>query len=174
MKPRTGPSKKLAPASRISTTCSHVFAHDDGLYLEIDCEECSGPHDLCSRVCTVGVINAVTTGPRVEAVVLKRMTHKRYRGEIVQTIMMAADSLSALNRAISSVQVPEKDECRACSANKQAVLSKARSLLLQEPLAWKNHVDVMAASDVVTKAKCTRARECVRRALAGVYADRGE
>lgn len=174
MRPRTGPSKKLAPASRINTACSHVFAHDDGLYLEIDCEDCSGPHDLCSRVCTVGVINAATTGPRVESVVLKRMTHKRYRGDIVQAIMSAAEKLSELNRAISSVHTPEKDECRACSANRQAVLSKARSLLLQEPLAWKDCVNVMAASDVVTKARCARAHECVRRALAGVSADRGE
>ncbi|MEM4232504.1 MAG: hypothetical protein QXZ19_00835, partial [Thermoplasmata archaeon] len=68
----------------------------------------------------------------------------------------------------------EKDECRACSANRQAVLSKARSLLLQEPLAWKDHFNAIATSDVVAKARCARARECVRRALTGLSSDRGE
>ena len=170
---RSGPSKKLAPATRPETACSHTFTHDEGVYLEIDCESCAGAHDLWSRSCIVGVVNAASTGPRVDAIVLRRTTHKRYRGEIVQCVMSLAAALSALNRAISSAQTPDERQCRTCPGRKQVILQKAKAMLLEDPLTWNEGVAKSIADDLEARAACSRARECVARGLAGVLLQEG-
>lgn len=175
MRHRTGPSKKLAPTSKPETACPHEFTHDEGVQLEVDCDSCAGAHDLLSRNCLVGVVNAAAAGPQLDSIILRRMIHKRYRGDVVQLVMALGRDLSALNRAISSAQPPAERQCRTCSARKDRVLVKVRSRLLEDPVAWVPGLELADAAPerLAPNAACARAGECVRRALDAYIAPGG-
>jgi len=170
MRHRTGPSKKLAPACRPETACPHEFTHEDGVQLEIDCSSCAGAHDLLARNCLVGVVNAAAAGPPLDTIILRRMTHKRYRGEAVQLVTSLGRQLSALNRAIASSQDPSDKECRACSAKKERVLSRIKSMIAEDPANWHpdRALSEMSVESLAPAPSCARADECVRRALEAI------
>lgn len=167
MRHRTGPSKKLAPTSRPEAACPHEFVHDEGVQLEIDCDSCAGAHDLLARNCLVGAVNAAALGPQLDTIILRRMIHKRYRGEVVQLVISLGRQLSALNRAIASTPQPALKDCRTCSARRDRVLSKVRSMMLEDPASWNPDriLSGMSAGMLAPNTSCARAGECVKRAL---------
>jgi len=136
MRHREGPAKRLAPAISTDIHCPHSFADDEGVQLEINCEDCAGAHDLTNGRCMMGVVNVISGAAIPETIILKRFTHKRYRNETVKTVSTAAAELSALSRALSTPDSASDNTCRTCSASRRQVVSRLKSMLLEDPMGY--------------------------------------
>ena len=136
MRRRQGPAKKLAPANAPERACAHVYREDEWLQLEIDCMECNGAHDLMNRKCLAGVMNALVATSAPEAIVLRRYTHKRYRGEVVGLLSACAAELASLNRSLSLKTEVSDKRCRTCRASSVSVITSAKRTLLDDPMAY--------------------------------------
>ena len=167
MRHRRGPTKRLAPTLGPDTSCPHEFTEDEGVQLEIDCTECSGAHDLANSKCLTSAMNAACGGAVPEVVILKRYTHKRYRGDSVWLVSRAAAELAALNRVLASSEQLSDKECRTCAASRQLVIVDLRRRLLENPRAYMSGglglpEEIRRGRETVA---CTRAKECVEAGL---------
>ena len=167
MKHREGPTKRLAPAISPEVRCPHTFVEEEGLQLEINCEECAGAHDLTNTRCTVGVLNVISGGAVPETIILKRFTHKRYRKDSVKLISIAANELSALNRALSAPDSVSDERCRTCLASRRQVVTSLKRMLLSDPRDYVTRDG--AVGDAIERGHadvaCGRASACVEAGL---------
>jgi hypothetical protein len=167
MKRRQGPTKRLAPNLGVDAMCPHDYVEDEGIQLEIDCTECPGAHDLANRKCLTSAINAVSSGGIPESVILKRYTHKRYRGYTVGIVSRAATELSTLNRVLAASEPALDKDCRTCKASRQNIIADLKRLLLEDPGAYLSggqrvFEDFKRAHD---NSPCGRARACIESGL---------
>ena len=135
--------------------------------LSIDCNACAGAHDLRNQRCYAGVLNILASGAQPDSIVLKRYIHKRYRGEAVRIVIMAASELASLRRGIAALDPPSDRKCRTCPASAHRVLLQARLHLAESPLSPP--VDRLALTNMilqrVTADACEKAPTCVSRIL---------
>jgi hypothetical protein len=163
MKQREGPTKRFAPALSADVCCPHSFNEDEGVQLEINCQECAGAHDLANTRCMIGVVNVVSGGVTPETIILKRFTHKRYRKDSVRLVSAAAVELSALNRALSAPEPVSDKSCRTCPASGRQVVQGLKRSLLNDPRGYILHPEetmeqIRRAQGTVA---CERASACV-------------
>ncbi len=163
MKHRQGPTKRLAPNLGTNAICPHEYVEDEGVQLEIDCTDCPGAHDLANRKCLTSAINAVSAGGTPESVILKRFTHKRYRGSMVVVVSRAATELSALNRVLAATEPASDKDCRTCAASKQSIIAELKRLLLEDPGAYISGGQAVLENlrRAHAGSPCERARTCV-------------
>lgn len=159
----------MAPATELEHACAHTYREDEGLQLEIDCIDCNGAHDLASRKCLAGVMNALVAASAPETIVLRRYTDKRYRGGVVETLCSSASALASLNRLLAVKNPPSDKRCRTCRASTSNVLQEVRRALLENPIAFlqrdpslrRDIRDMMVAS----AGRCVDAEACVEESL---------
>jgi hypothetical protein len=172
MKRRKGPTKKLAPANTPEHACPHEYREDEGLQLEIDCATCKGAHDLASRQCLAGVMNALVAASPPEAIVLRRYTDKRYRGEIVQVLISCASELASLNRLLISRSSVSDRRCRTCHASRTNVVTDARQALLENPIAYLRErpsvLREIRERMLAASGRCADAPHCLEEILADI------
>ena len=165
MKRRQGPTKKLAPVNSTEHACAHTYREEEGLQVEIDCRDCNGAHDLANRKCMSGIVTALVSSSAPEAVVLRRFTDKRYRGETVRFLTSCAAELSSMNRSLSLQSPPSDKRCRTCPASRANVVAAARSALLADPVAFMNDrngvLSDLMQKMVASAGRCVDARECI-------------
>jgi len=167
MEHKNGPTKKLAPAIASDARCPHIFSEDCGIQLEINCLECAGAHDLENRKCLTGIVNVVSLGAEPEVIILKRFIHKRYRGASVKRIASAAAELSALNRALDSVEAPSDKQCQTCPASTQKIIAALKRSLMEDPAGFVSS-PAEAFKEIESHAfsrACEKARACVNTGL---------
>ncbi|OGS42132.1 MAG: hypothetical protein A3K67_02720 [Euryarchaeota archaeon RBG_16_62_10] len=163
MRHRTGPTKRLVPTMSPDATCPHRYTEEEGMTLEVDCDECQGASDLMNNRCISGVMNALASSVRPEAIILKRFMHKRYRGRLVERVCAATVELSALNRALSACVEVSDRRCRTCPASKRLVISATKVRMLEDPWAYISRPGSVQAQ-VRARAQacgCARAPSCV-------------
>lgn len=161
-----GGRKKLVPRMDLEAMCPHAFTEEDGLQLEVDCEDCPGAQDLANRRCAAGILHIFSSEAAPSTVVLKRHLHKRYRGAHVSELAAASRTLSTLDRKIRSARAPSDDRCRTCSASEHRLARVLRSELLDDPQGFVADRDGVLARAVagVSSATCAGAAECLARA----------
>ncbi len=164
---RRGPSKRLAPTVNLESTCPHEYREDEGLQLEIDCSSCPGAHDLVNAKCLVGIVNTVSSSAPPDVVILKRYLHKRYRGESLRCLKLAALELSSLTRALSCHESPSDKRCRTCCASRDNLVGRMKRALLADPANYLDSHQSMSDGlrALGAGAGCPRAAECVDQAL---------
>jgi hypothetical protein len=167
MKHRQGPTKKLIPSLSPENRCPHEYSEDEGLQLEIDCSACQGAQDLTNSRCISGILNVMVTGAVPTAIILKRLIHKRYRGEAIGPVALVASELSALNRAIASAEKPSDKRCRTCSASRERVLTAMKHRLLENPAEYLPDHKNMAAelTSMFRSDQCGDSVKCIENAL---------
>lgn len=167
MKRRQGPTKKLIPSISPENCCPHEYSEDEGLQLEIDCSACQGAQDLTNSRCVSGILNVMVTGAVPAAIILKRLIHKRYRGESIGSVALVAAELSALNRAIASVERPSDKRCRTCSASRERILAAMKHRLLENPAQYLPGHKNMAAEliSAFRSNQCVDSIKCIENAL---------
>jgi hypothetical protein len=163
MKQREGPTKRFAPTLSADTCCPHSFGEDEGVQLEINCEECAGAHDLTNTRCLIGVVNVVSGGVAPETIILKRFTHKRYRKDSVRLVSAAAVELSALNRALSAPDPMSDKTCRTCPASGRQIVQSLKRCLLTNPRSYILHPEdtMELIRQVRGTVACERVSACV-------------
>ncbi|HJX04965.1 MAG TPA: hypothetical protein VJ489_04010 [Thermoplasmata archaeon] len=169
MKRSLGPTKKRAPSKTPEVACPHSFVEDEGLNLEVECESCTGAHDLSNSKCLGGVVLALTVGAHPESIILKRAIHKRYRDEAIRVATETAVRLANLSRALSAADPPSDRTCRTCPARREQILSLLRSELLRDPMGcvsekW-NPQSVLRSLGTV---RCSKVQGCVQEVLSSV------
>jgi len=175
MRKRKGPTKKLAPTMAPDASCPHSFTDDEGVQLEIDCSECAGAHDLQNSKCLIGIVNVMSIGAEPEAIILKRFTHKRYRGETIKQAASAAAELAALNRALVAMENPSDKRCRTCAASTEHVIATMRKKLMENPAEYVSSRDEVATEvDVIADScACASAHACANKGLSAGILTRG-
>jgi hypothetical protein len=170
MRRRQGPTKKLAPANAPEHACVHTYREEEGLQIEIDCRECNGAHDLMNRKCLAGVMNALAAASAPEAIVLRRFTDKRYRGETVAFLASCSTELASINRLLTLRDSSSDRRCRTCHASKASVLATAKRTLLDDPVAYLSRRPEVRAElrdrMVASAGRCVDASQCVDEVLA--------
>ena len=167
VKRHIGPTKRFAPSISSDISCPHSFSDDHGIQLEVDCLQCAGAHDLRNRKCLVGVINVITAGAEPEAIILKRYTHKRYRGTPVGRAVLAALELAALNRAKVALDEPSDKRCQTCPVSTEQIVSFLRHRLLEDPITYLSSMDRIA-DEIEHRSlahACERTRACILKGL---------
>lgn len=167
MKHAKGPTKKLAPMIAPEVVCPHTFSDDEGVQLEVSCTECAGAHDLQNSKCLAGIVNLMSAGAEPETIILKRFTHKRYRGEDVRLVAVAAAELAALNRALVSAEPPSDKKCRTCSASIEQIVGTLKRMLLGNPAEYLSSRDRIIENQelVISTISCASARACLAKGL---------
>lgn len=109
----------------------------------------------------------MVTGAVPRAIILKRLIHKRYRGESIGPVALVASELSALNRAIASAEKPSDKRCRTCSASRERVLTAMKHQLLENPAEYLPGHKNMAAELISTfrSDQCSDSIKCIENAL---------
>lgn len=167
MTPRKGPTKKLAPAVKISAGCPHEYAEEEELQLEIDCVSCKGAQDLNNRKCLSAILNILVAGARPETIILKRFTHKRFRGKVVRVASTAASQLALLNRAIASTVTPSDKHCRTCPASAQSLLVFMKRHLVEDPSTYVASLPglKLLIREQLGSVRCDKNDDCICEAL---------
>jgi hypothetical protein len=147
--------------------CPHEYSDDEGLQLEIDCSVCQGAQELTNSRCISGILNVMVTGAVPTAIILKRLIHKRYRGESVESVALVASELSALNRAIASAERPSDKRCRTCSASRERILTAMKQRLLENPAEYLPGHNNMSSElmSAFRSDQCVDSAKCIENAL---------
>ncbi|UCE81006.1 MAG: hypothetical protein JSV94_00780 [Methanobacteriota archaeon] len=155
--------KKLIPALSRESKCPHEYNDHEELCLEVDCDTCPGAQDLANNRCLAGILQILSSEATPETVVLKRHTHRRYRGPSLAPVFAAASDLAAMNRALSMHWRPSDKKCQTCRASAPCLTAKMRHQLLEDPTGF-----MCDKSAVITKAceeaksiECPRLRDCI-------------
>jgi len=160
-----GPAKRLAPAISQDRVCEHAFVEDDGLYLEIDCNDCGGAQDLANSRCVTSVLNILQKGVRPEAVVLKRFNHTRYRRVSLSRVFDLADELANLRRLASDEHLSDK-RCQTCPASMPKLASKLAEELKRDPVGYVSRAMMVSAkAESDASLICERAHACMARVI---------
>lgn len=127
--------------------------------------DCNGAHDLANRKCLAGIINALAATSMPEAIVLKRYTHKRYRGEAIAWIVACAAELASLNRALTTSSELSDKVCRTCPASAIAVLGNVKRAMLEDPATYTTQsaeiLKDIREKMIAAAGKCSDAVQCI-------------
>ncbi len=161
-------TKKLVPVMDSESGCPHRYSEEEGLVLEVDCRECQGPFDMANRRCMAGVISILACGPVPESVILTRAVQKRYRGNIVSSMVDLAAEFSALNRMSASTEIPSDRRCRTCPVSTPKVVASLMRTLADRPEFYEVEAGRVAdeVRALVAQIDCERASKCVDMGLA--------
>jgi len=116
-------------------------------------------------------MNALVETSAPEAIILRRYTEKRYRGEVVGWMAACAAELASLNRSLAAKTESSDRQCRTCRASKENVLLGAKLALLEDPMAFMRHsAEVrkdLREKLIASAGRCVAAPDCIDQVLEG-------
>lgn len=177
MTPKNGrPSKRLVPRMAGDRTCDHVFVEEEGMTLEVDCTECSGPQTMDNARCASGIIDILASGVLPDTVVLRRYIDVRYRSERIVGLCAAAASLAALRRLKEQPGEASDRRCRTCPASKSRLASELIRRVRADPASFFSSQSSTPGGlrKELSSIDCPRLGRCIETVTSGEQTDRGD